>query len=276
MAIAANATKDAIAYVRMDDNERNAIGTARSKTAVLPCNQEATRCDMEIGERIEPRDYSEARKSANTNFQARSAAELSRSAALPNSISLLHQAWGAGTVQVWNLNAFRTRSMSRLPIILALLALAIAGCGRSDAPETSTETAGWVMRLGGTVRLPGKTKDVKSAADLPKEGYQLDRIMLNDTKVKDDDLKQLDGLRSLRSLSLYRTEVTDKAIDHILTLPNLEELELSYTRVTDEGLSRLRTMRNLNKLFLYGMTGQVTEAGVSSLQASKPGLKIIR
>lgn len=166
--------------------------------------------------------------------------------------------------------------MPRFPIILTLLALAIAGCGRSDEPATTTEAAGWVMRLGGTVRLPGKTKDVKSAADLPKEGYQLDRIMLNDTKVKDDDLKQLDGLRSLRSLSLYRTEITDNAIDHILTLPNLEELELSYTRVTDEGLGRLRTMRNLNKLFLYGMTGQVTDAGISSLQASKPGLKIIR
>jgi hypothetical protein len=166
--------------------------------------------------------------------------------------------------------------MPRFPIILALLALVAAGCGRSDPPATTTETAGWVMALGGTVRLPGKTKDVTKTADLPKEGYQLDRIMLNDTKVKDDDLKQLAGLNSLRSLSLYRTEITDKAIDHILAVPNLEELELSYTRVTDEGISRLRTMRSLKKLFLYGMNGLVTDDGVKSLQAAKPSLKIIR
>ncbi len=166
--------------------------------------------------------------------------------------------------------------MHRPLLILAALLLAASGCGGADTPEATSATANWVMQLGGSVRLPGKTKELKKVAELPKESYQIERVALNETRVKDDDLQQLAGLKNLRSLSLYRTEVTDKAIDHILPLTKLEELELSYTRVTDEGIGKLRSMPNLEKLFLYGMTDAVSDAGVNSLQAAKPGLKIFR
>lgn len=132
------------------------------------------------------------------------------------------------------------------------------------------------MQLGGTIRLPGKTKDLKTTGELPKDGFQIERIILNETKVRDEDLQQLASLKSLRSLSLYRTNISDKAIDHVVAISNLAELELSYTRVTDEGLGKLKSMPHLEKLFLYGMTGTVTDAGVSALQSAKPALKIIR
>ncbi|MGE3317487.1 MAG: hypothetical protein AB7O26_20425, partial [Planctomycetaceae bacterium] len=142
--------------------------------------------------------------------------------------------------------------MHRPLLILVILSLALPGCGGTDPPEATKATANWVMQLGGSVRLPGKTQNVKSVDELPEEGYQIERVILNETKVKDDDLKQLAGLKNLRSLSLYRTDVTDSAVDHILPLSRLEELELSYTRVTDEGISKLRNMPRLQKLFLYG------------------------
>lgn len=153
--------------------------------------------------------------------------------------------------------------------------LALAGCG-SDSPETSTVSAQWVFQLGGTLRVAGKVKDAAAPAELPPPPYQIERISLNGTKVKDEDLQKLVGLKSLRSLSLYRTEITDAALIHVVAIPNLEELELSYTRVSDQGLPRLLGMPRLTKLYLYGTNATVTENGLKTLQVGKPHLKVFR
>ena len=155
--------------------------------------------------------------------------------------------------------------------------LSAVGCsGGSDPPESSSAAAQWVLQLGGKLHVAGKKQEMKSSGDLPSGPYQIEKISLNETKVKDDDLEKLAGLNSLRSLSLYRTEVGDNALTHIAAIPNLEELELSYTRVTDQGLLRLKDLKRLNKLHLYGTSGAVTDDGVKNLQQECPKLKVYR
>ena len=151
-----------------------------------------------------------------------------------------------------------------------------AGCSGGDTPESSSAAAQWVLQIGGKLHVAGKTQEMKSSGDLPAEPFRIEKITLNDTKVKDDDLEKLAGLKSLRSLSLYRTDVGDNALAHVAAIPNLEELELSYTRVTDQGLPRLKDLRRLNKLYLYGTNATVTDDGVKSLQQERPKLKIYR
>ncbi len=162
----------------------------------------------------------------------------------------------------------------------SLVAVTLIGCSGSDPPETSTAAAQLVFQLGGTLRLAGKVKDVKSPGELPPPPYQIERINLNESKVKETDLQKLAGMKSLRALSLYRADVGDEVLPHVVAIPNLQELELSYTRVTDKGLLQLKALPRLQKLFLYGTSGgasgNVTDNGVKTLQEEMPSLKVFR
>jgi len=159
---------------------------------------------------------------------------------------------------------------------MAIAIVACAGCRGHDSAEASANVARWVVQQGGTVRLEGRMKEISAADDLPSEPFQIDRISLNETSVRDEQLQQLTALKNLRSLSLYRTGITDAGLEHLAGLTRLEELELSYTGVTDNGLARLMGLTRLKKLYLYGTSGAVTDAGVETMQKALPDLKIIR
>ena len=92
------------------------------------------------------------------------------------------------------------------------------------------------------------------------------------TEITDDGLKHLAGM-PLRKLHLERTKITDKGLRHLTACKDLEYLNLYGTKITDAGLDHLRELRKLKKLYVW-QTG-VTESGMEKLNQALPDLKIV-
>jgi CheY-like chemotaxis protein len=96
-----------------------------------------------------------------------------------------------------------------------------------------------------------------------QRGQKLD---LFDSPVTDRDLASLvQGLGTLRFLSLANTEVTDEGLAHVAQLTDLEELHLDHTAVSDAGIRLLVGLHRLRILDLKGT--QVTDAGLAHLRS---------
>ena len=66
---------------------------------------------------------------------------------------------------------------------------------------------------------------------------------MSGTRITDDGLKHLAGLRSLKRLTLGAHDITDRGLKYLRSLPELESLSLSNnTAVTDQGLIHLKGM----------------------------------
>src|SRR5262245_25902643 len=88
------------------------------------------------------------------------------------------------------------------------------------------------------------------------------------TKVTDADLKELDGLKNLTSLSLFGTkEVTAAGLKELAALPKLTSVRLGLMTVTDAGMKELAGLKGLTKVSL--VSAQVTDTGVKELVANK-------
>jgi internalin A len=88
-------------------------------------------------------------------------------------------------------------------------------------------------------------------------------VDLSNTKVKDEDLKCLAGLNTLRSLNLDQTAITDAGLANLKSLPKLQELHLRGTRITDAGLACLGNMTQLEVLDLTGT--RISDAGLANM-----------
>ncbi|MBN2477441.1 MAG: hypothetical protein JXB62_22740 [Pirellulales bacterium] len=64
-------------------------------------------------------------------------------------------------------------------------------------------------------------------------------VRLDESKISDSHLAQLEGLSSLECLDLRDTQVTDGAIVHLKKLTTLKELYLGSTQLTREGADEL-------------------------------------
>jgi internalin A len=89
----------------------------------------------------------------------------------------------------------------------------------------------------------------------------------HDKKVTDGDLKELAGLKSLRSLRLNGTQVTNAGLKELVGLSDLQVLDLGSTPVSDAGLKELAGFKNLRLLLLDGT--KVTDDGLKELTALK-------
>jgi hypothetical protein len=89
-------------------------------------------------------------------------------------------------------------------------------------------------------------------------------VVLYDTHVGNPELEYLDGLTTLKALSLDRTEITDAGLEYCEGLTNLKWLSLENTQVTDAGLEYLKGLTSLEELFLDDT--QVGGAGLEHLQ----------
>src|SRR5579875_2574191 len=78
---------------------------------------------------------------------------------------------------------------------------------------------------------------------LPNSPVQ--KIWLNKTKVKDDDLTVLADMDSLDYLDLRDTAIGDTGLKNLGHLPNLEELSLAHTRISDNALKFISQWDNL-------------------------------
>ncbi|MCI0355580.1 MAG: NAD-dependent epimerase/dehydratase family protein, partial [Acidobacteria bacterium] len=96
-------------------------------------------------------------------------------------------------------------------------------------------------------------------------------IDLSWTRVKDEALKELAGLKNLVYLNLGGTRVTDAGLKELAGLKNLEMLILGKSRVddwgqvTDAGLKELAGLKNLVFLDLSNTGLGVTDAGLKEL-----------
>ena len=149
---------------------------------------------------------------------------------------------------------------------------AMTSCGGTPHDPESRPAAEYVIERGGRVQLAGKTELIGQAANLPEGAFTIQRIDLNETAIRDADLKGVPTLKGLQSLGLYRTEVTDAGLAELSRFPNLNEVELSYTAISDEGFSALKKLTKLKRLFLYG--SRVTPAGVEKFQQETSGVAV--
>jgi hypothetical protein len=70
----------------------------------------------------------------------------------------------------------------------------------------------------------------------------------DNNRVKDADLKYLEGMELLWTLYLDHTQITDVGLKHLESVPNLSYLTLKGTKVTDAGIAKLR--KTLPKLII--------------------------
>lgn len=106
----------------------------------------------------------------------------------------------------------------------------------------------------------------QQAALLAPLSEQLYDLNLANTKVTDEGLKALEGMKNLHRLHLEKTAVTDAGLAHLKGLGNLEYLNLYSTSVTDEGLNNLNGLSSLKNLYLW--QSKVTDAGADALRQS--------
>jgi Leucine-rich repeat (LRR) protein len=132
------------------------------------------------------------------------------------------------------------------------------------------------------------------ALDQLKQCTNLQALLLNGTKIRDDQLqalhnmdrlsslvlnsnpitaaglRRIEGLKQIADLHLAETEVSDAGLDSVAKLPKLSILNLSKTKVTDEGLKKLQSLPELANLLLDETA--VTDAGLKTI-AQFPALK---
>src|SRR5229473_7744538 len=159
---------------------------------------------------------------------------------------------------------FRIRLSLRLSLLLATLALLAVGVGlgigipayRQRGAIREIERVGgklsmrprgpaWLRDRIGEQRM--KLFDEVIEVDLKRKYVQaimgqierltgLQKLVLSEANVTDQDLAHLGKMTNLRTLKLDRTQVTNAGIAHLKELVNLEKLSLANTRVSDAGL----------------------------------------
>ncbi len=114
-------------------------------------------------------------------------------------------------------------------------------------------------------------KDLK-LTDLAPMALNIYKLDLSRTKVRDEDLVALGGMKNLQSLILSKTQISDAGVAYLKGNAALEELNLYQTMVSDAGLTHLAELKSLKKVYLW--MSKVTDAGVSQLAAAIPGVNV--
>lgn len=81
--------------------------------------------------------------------------------------------------------------------------------------------------------------------------YEEVRSIKMPRKATDEDLRIVEGLASLESLSISRAQITDEGLKHLRGLSNLEWLWILDSNITGAGLTGLRDSTKLKRVWLY-------------------------
>jgi hypothetical protein len=137
-------------------------------------------------------------------------------------------------------------------VIVAALGLALSGCGRETAkqstPEEAIDTedkaAKYFKKLGALVerddKAPGKPVVVVS-------------VQGEVSRVGDAELEHLTHFKNLRELTLMWTPLTARGLKELAPLRNLKKLTLMHVGVTDEDLKELAPLKELRELWILGL-----------------------
>jgi uncharacterized protein YjbI with pentapeptide repeats len=93
---------------------------------------------------------------------------------------------------------------------------------------------------------------------------RLHTLDLSSTGVTDAGLVHLQEINNLQKLNLYGTKITGAGLAHLRGRAGLRWLNLNRTRLTDEGLSHLEGLTGLEEIYLDGT--QITDAGLAHLK----------
>ena len=137
-----------------------------------------------------------------------------------------------------------------------LVCLTVPGL-RAQAPEGDPQpdrVVALVERLGGQIERDENTP-----------GRPVVGIRLATTRISDDQLGELRGLSSLRSLDLTQTRISDSGLARLRGHEGLRSLVLFDTRVTDAGFASIATLSGLETL-VVGLC-DVAGPGLSHLES---------
>jgi Leucine-rich repeat (LRR) protein len=136
------------------------------------------------------------------------------------------------------------------------------------AGDPDRSAAEYVLSIGGTVRINDEERYITTAANLPKEPFQLTAVSLGrNPQVTDAGLAHFKDCKNLTQLNLDGTQLTDAGLAHFKDCQNLGQLTLGYTQVTDAGLAYFKDCKNLTYLNLDGT--EVTDAGLAHFKDCK-------
>ena len=93
----------------------------------------------------------------------------------------------------------------------------------------------------------------------------LNRLILTDTNISGEGLKNIWRMKHLFALHLDGTKVGDEGLEHIALLPELQDLWLDGTIVSDAGLAALPNSNKLRTLSLKGT--EITDDALSRIGA---------
>lgn len=111
-------------------------------------------------------------------------------------------------------------------ILAAMLCAVLAGCAEPMPPE-HVATISRMQGMGGKVMFV-------------EGGY---RLSMQNTRITDEDLKDLHKVEKLVSLELQNTQITDEGLKEIAKLKSLAGVMLAGTPTTREGREALRKAR---------------------------------
>jgi hypothetical protein len=137
--------------------------------------------------------------------------------------------------------------------------------GQALSADPDRRAAQWVLGSGGTIRIDWQDQDIKSSAELPKQGFRLTWVDLRDNKQVDDaGLASFKTCKNVSGLFLGNTQVTDTGLAYFKECKNLKSLHLNGTQVGDAGLAHFKDCRDLIGLYLSGT--QVTDVGLAQFK----------
>lgn len=120
------------------------------------------------------------------------------------------------------------------------------GSDAIEAKPTKQEAIDRIVALGGKVHssddcvdeiVLSETEATDADLAVVRSFDELVVLILTGTRVTDNHVKKLTGLRDLR---LSGTSITDAGLDHLTELTDLRTLELNDTAVTDQAVNKLR------------------------------------
>ena len=92
--------------------------------------------------------------------------------------------------------------------------------------------------------------------------------------MQDSVVSMIAGLQALRTLKLGHSDIDARGLSKLAVLERVEKLGLECCpRVNDEALQALAAWKNLK--YLDVQETKVTQTGVASLQAARPGIRIL-
>lgn len=151
--------------------------------------------------------------------------------------------------------------MMRFCVLSFVVMLAVTAVRADDAEDKAVK---YVESLGGKVER-----------DAQQPSKPVVRVVLSRSKMTDEGLKELAGLKKLAQLDLSNTAITDAGVKELAKMKTLIWLDLAFTKITDTGLKDLAGMKDLKTLGL-AQVETVTKAGLADLQKQLPGCEIAR